>query len=193
MSESAKKNKRELIYEEAAKLFKEKGYAASSMRELAKRVGLKASSFYNHIASKEDILRDICFESAHKFLAGMDQVKASFHTPLDQLRALIRLHISIASENVHSIIVFNDEWKHLSEPYLTDFLQMRSDYESQFLDIIKKGIETGDFQPLDPKISLFTILNALKWVYFWMKPERKTDVILLQDNLEKLLLEGLGK
>ena len=54
----------------------EKGYLAASMRELAERVGLEqASSLYNHLKSKEEVLRKICFDNAHKFINGISEIE----------------------------------------------------------------------------------------------------------------------
>ncbi|MBK6904960.1 MAG: hypothetical protein IPH04_19665 [Saprospirales bacterium] len=55
-----------------------------------------------------------------------------------------------ALEDPTSITVFSDEWKHLEEPYLSEFLERRRDYEQRFRDIIQQGIRTGEFQSLDP-------------------------------------------
>ena len=193
MEVSVKKSTRDLIYEEAAQLFREKGYASSSMRELADRIGMRASSFYNHIKSKEDLLREICFANAEKFLEGMEKIKASGASPLEQLKALIRLHIQVAAEDITSVTVFNDEWRHLSEPHLSRFTEMRISYEESFLQIIEAGRQEGVFKDLHPKIVLYTFLNSLRWIYYWFRPGRTLELEKLQKDMETLLLEGLKK
>ena len=117
----AKSSKREIILFAAAKLFRDRGYQATSMRDLAEAVELKASSLYNHIGSKEEILKVICLQNADKFSKGMEQVQANFTTPLDKINALINLHVAIAIEDYTSVTSFNDEWRHLSEPSLSIF------------------------------------------------------------------------
>ena len=77
MTTTTKKTKKEIIQEAAAHLFRDKGYSATSMRDLAEAVNLKASSLYNHISSKEEILRNICFDNAHRFISGMEEVEKS--------------------------------------------------------------------------------------------------------------------
>ena len=85
------KSKKEEVFEEAALLFQEKGYAAASMRELAKRVGLKqASSLYNHYKNKEEILQQICFENAHKFINGIKAIEVDGNSATEKIKALIR-------------------------------------------------------------------------------------------------------
>ena len=135
--------KKQQIYAAAARLFRDRGYPATSMRHLAEAVDLKASSLYNHIGSKEDILREICFENARKYLSNLNAVAESADSGLDKIKTLIDLHLTMAAEDVTSVIAFNDEWRHLSEPWLSDFIQLRKDYEKGFLKIIEAGIAAG--------------------------------------------------
>ncbi|MCB0640163.1 MAG: TetR/AcrR family transcriptional regulator, partial [Phaeodactylibacter sp.] len=147
MAESGKKkSKKQIIFEEAAKLFQEKGYSAASMRDLAERVNLKASSLYSHIRKKEEILQKICFDNAYHFTEGMRVIEAEDADPVEQIEALIALHIDIALDDPTSVTVFNDEWRHLEQPFLRRFLEMRRDYEQRFKRIIQAGIDEGSFK-----------------------------------------------
>ncbi len=187
------KTSKERIFEEAAILFREKGYRAASMRDLSDRVGLKPSSFYNHIKSKEEILQKICLENAKKFVDGMKAIKKESDDPLKQLQAVIRLHVDIAIKDRSSVTVFNDEWKHLSEPFLSDFLKMRKRYEKEFSKIIEAGVKKKIFRKLNPSIALFTILTSLRWIHYWYKPKRKIDVKTLENDVINLLVHGISK
>ena len=186
------KTSKERIFEEAAILFREKGYRASSMRDLSDRVGLKPSSFYNHIKSKEEILQKICLENAEKFVDGMKAIKNESTDPLEQLQAVIRLHIDIAIKDRSSVTVFNDEWKHLSEPHLSDFLKMRKRYEKEFKNILETGIKKKVFRKVNPSIALFTILTSLRWIHYWHKPKRKMDVKEIENYIINLLMNGVA-
>ena len=75
----SKKNssKKDIIIEKASKLFREKGFGAASMRDLAEHVGVEAASLYNHIQSKSEILQAICFKVANDFLSHLEAVQAS--------------------------------------------------------------------------------------------------------------------
>jgi AcrR family transcriptional regulator len=185
------KNKKQIIYEAAARLFRDKGYSATSMRDLAGAVNLKASSLYNHIKSKEEILQGICFENARRFLVGMKEVEAMPGSTPEKVRALIHLHISIATDDVTSVTAFNDEWRHLSEPMLQEFLQLRKDYEQRFKKIIEQGIAEGDFRALDPSILLYTLFSSIRWVYDWYKPERSVDQEKLESEISEFLMKGM--
>ncbi len=188
----AKPSRKEMVFAAAAQLFREKGYLAASMRELAERVGLEqASSLYNHLKSKEEVLQKICFDCAQEFTDGIQKIEATAATPAEQLRALIRLHITIATQNATSITVFNDEWRHLSEPSLGKFLQLRRDYEQRCKAIIEQGIANGDFRSVDSNVALYTLLTAVRWVHYWYRPDREISIEQLEADMTRLLLGGL--
>ena len=158
-------SKREIIFTAAAKLFRDRGYQATSMRDLAEAVDLKASSLYNHIGSKEEILKEICMANADKFSAGMQKVLNSEASPLEKIKALINMHINIAVNDYTSVTSFNDEWRHLGEPSLSDFKEKRKRYEQEFLSIIKDGIAQGQIKAIHPSVCLYTVLSSTQWVY----------------------------
>ena len=173
MQDNEKKNKKQDIYREAARLFMEKGYNAASMRDLAERVQLKVSSLYSHIGSKEEILVKICFDNAHRFTEGMNKVDKMKCNAAEKIESLLKLHIRTAIEETTAVTVFNDEWRHLSEPYLSDFISMRKDYENRFGKIIKHGVEEGGLKNVNTEIMLYSLLNSVHWLHKWYKPEGK--------------------
>lgn len=186
------KSKRDEIREAAARLFRDKGYAATSMRDLAGAVDIKASSIYNHFGSKEDILRQICLDNAQRFLAGLRKVEVSEGSATDKLRALIRLHIQIATEDLTSITAFNDEWRHLKEPYLSEFKAIRRDYERRFQTIIEDGLRKGELRPIDPHIATYTLFSSMRWLYDWYKSGERISADDLQRDISALLMNGLS-
>lgn len=192
MAVSEKENtKKQAILEAAARLFRDRGYSATSMRDLAEAVALKAPSLYNHIGSKEELLRTICFENGRRFQQGMKEVEEQGGSAPEKVRALIRLHIRVATEDVTSVTAFNDEWRHLTEPYLREFKAVRRDYEARFQAIIEAGIRRGEFQDVDPAIALHTIFSAVRWVYDWYQPGRKITAEELEEQVSGLLMGGL--
>jgi AcrR family transcriptional regulator len=189
-TESFKKN---LIMEAAARLFRDRGYSATSMRDLAKAVHLQASSLYSHINSKQEILREICFHNAHRFLAGIEEIEQAYPTPREQVRQLIFLHLEIATSDATSITAFNDEWRHLEEPDLGQFIKLRKGYENRFRAIIEAGIEAGTFQDINPTIVMYTILSSLRWVYDWSQTGKTISVEEIGEQITKIVLTGLDK
>ena len=177
--------------EAAARLFRDRGYSATSMRDLAKAVHLQASSLYNHIKSKQEILKEICFHNARHFLAGIEQIVQEETSPSEQLEALILLHLRVATSDATSITSFNDEWRHLEQPELDQFIKLRKRYETHFREIIEKGMAEGTFRQVDPNIVMYTILSSLRWVYDWYRPDRSDSVEQIGQEIVSLVLKGL--
>lgn len=187
-----KKNKKQKILEAAARLFREKGYTTTSMRDLAQAVNLKASSLYNHISGKEEILREICFNNAERFHRELDQIEQREDNAEAKVRALIHLHIQVATEDITSITAFNDEWRHLTEPHLSEFIGQRKAYEARFRSIIEAGIKDGSFKVFNTSIALYTIFSAIRWIYDWYRPGKNISIEQLEEEIAGLLLGGLN-
>ena len=185
-------SKKQEIYLEAARLFQEKGYNAASMRDLAERVQLKPSSLYSHIRTKGEILQKICLDHAHRFTGGMKQIEQGAASPLEKVRALLSLHIRIALEDPTSITVFSDEWKHLDEPFLTEFLELRRDYEQRFRRILQDGMQAGQFRTADANVALNTLLSALRWLHYRQRPGSAAEQASLERDVIDFLIKGLS-
>lgn len=185
-----KSTRKQQIEEKATELFKAKGYAASSMRDLAFVLGIEAASLYSHIKSKEEILQKICFRMADAFFLAMESVEPA--SPDKKLEAAIRAHFGVISANLSASAVFFHEWRHLSEPYLAEFLAMRSKYEQYFINIIREGIVQNLFRPVDEKFAMMTILSSINWTHQWFKTEGQMSEEEIGGKLSTLLINGLS-
>lgn len=183
--------KKQEILAAAARLFRDRGYSATSMRDLAGAVQLKASSLYNHIDSKEDILQAICFSTANKFMTAMKRIEDQPGSYLDKVKALVNLHAEIAAIDLTSIASLNDEWRHLPEPYLSEFLYLRRDYERRFVAILQKGMEEGNIRKLDPQVLFYTILSSVRWLYDWRHKHPQQQAKELPGQITEILLAGV--
>jgi len=189
---TAKVSRKEQIYSTAIQLFKERGYVASSMRDLAKELDIKAASLYSHINSKGEILQKICFEVAHEFFNGLEGVEKNNFTGKMRLNAAIHSHIKVISKNKGKVTVFLNEWKHMEEPYLTDFITMRNEYESKFKDYLKYGINKREFEIDDLDFTTLTILSSLNWTSNWFKKEGEMSPKMIAEKLSTILIKGIS-
>ena len=193
MLKNITQNRRAEIIEIAAKLFKIKGYTASTMRDIAEQVGMEAASMYNHIKSKDEILQAICFKISNEYISQLNTIENQIKSPVEKIKELIRLHVRIIITDIDSISVANNEWKHLSEDALTAFKEARKDYEQRFAKIIEAGVVAGELQPINISVALFTILSAVRWVELWYKNDRDISPEILEENIISLLMNGLQK
>ena len=190
MEVGEKTTRKQQIEEKATELFRRKGYAASSMRDLALVLGIEAASLYSHIKSKEEILQKICFRMADAFFKAIEEVEQL--APDKKLEVAIKAHFKVISENLSASAVFFHEWRHLSEPHLSEFLQLRSEYENIFVNIIQEGKARGVFRDVDEKFAMMTILSSINWTHQWYKSEGEMSVEEIGSILSTLLINGLS-
>ena len=147
--------KKDVITGKGAALFRKKGFAASSMRELAESLGVEASSLYNHIGSKSEILQSICFKVANDFTCHLNEVEKAPGKTVQKLETIIRFHIHMMLDSFDEVYVANREWRQLEEPYLSNFLNQRKNYEGRLVDIINTGINAGELKKINPHFVYF--------------------------------------
>ncbi len=188
-----KKNstKKEVIIEKASKLFREKGFGAASMRDLAEHVGVEAASLYNHIQSKSEILQAICFRVANEFISHLDAVEASNESVIKKIEMIIRFHIRMMMDQYEYVYISDHEWRHLPEPYLSNFLNQRRNYRKSLADLIDHGITRGEIKPIEPYVAVLTILSAISGIESWQRSRKQISADILENNMVKYLVEGL--
>jgi AcrR family transcriptional regulator len=175
----------------AKKLFRERGYAAVGMRELAKEVGIEAPSIYNHYKSKDDLLREICFDIAEQFFREFDKAATVDDKPSKKLKTVMKAHASVIANNLEASEVFFNEWMFLEEPNLSNFKKLRHEYEMKFREIIDKGIKRDDFKKVNSKLVAFTIFSALNATYDLYRSNEELSKEEIAEEIANLLLKGL--
>lgn len=187
-------SRKEQVIRKAAELFREKGYAASSMRDLAHKLGIEAASLYSHIKSKEEILRNLCFDMATEFRKSLEEVEKKNVSASEKLKLGIIGHIQVMAKDLTASAVFMNEHRHLSQPYLRDFLLLRINYINRFKSIIEQGIKSGEFKEnIDTKLSVMTLFSSLNWMPQWYDPDGAIDSVDIGQQLSEMLINGLKK
>ncbi len=188
-----KASKKELILQKAAIMFREKGFAATSMRDLAESVGIEAASLYNHIRSKNEILEAICFDVANRFNANMDTMEASSQDSISKIESLLRFHIRQMIDHYEEVYVSDREWKHLEEPYLSNFQNQRRAYRKKFASLIEEGMRRNEIKNIDAPTSVLIMLHAVSGIESWHRSKAKINSQELEDNMIMIMVDGLRK
>ena len=179
------------IIEAAAILFKEKGFSAVTMRDLATAMGIKAASLYNHITSKQEILSLIIIRLAESFTTGMNEIIKSDLDPVEKIERIIRLHIEITLANSDGLASLNNDWMHLEEENLIYFEEMRMAYEENFRSIVVEGVRQKIIKDYDIEIMVFSTLSTLRTLYLWYPNQKGIDPEILKENMIAVLLNGI--
>ena len=188
-----KASKKEFILKKAAQMFREKGFAATSMRDLAETVGIEAASLYNHIRSKNEMLESICFDVANRFTIFMDELESGNQGTIKKIETLLRFHIKQMIEAFEEVIVCDREWKHLDEPYLSNFHNQRRSYRKRFAAIIEEGIAKNEIKKIDAPTAVLIMLHSVNGIESWHRSTAKISAKELEDNMVLIMVDGLRK
>lgn len=185
-----KETRKDQIIQTSAKLFKEKGYAAVTMRDIAKALDMKAASLYNHISSKQDILKMIIISIAQEFTDKMNSIRVSKVSCIEKLQQIVALHIGIAYKNPYGMALLNNDWMHLEEQ-LDYYLELRNSYEDNFRNIINHGVKQGEVINSNAEITMFSMLSTLRSLYLWIPKKEDLNPEELTKNLSQVLIDGI--
>ncbi|MDE3125280.1 MAG: TetR family transcriptional regulator [Bacteroidota bacterium] len=184
-------SRKEVIVAKAATLFKEKGYKAASMRELADIVGVEAASLYNHIKSKSELLHEICFSVANRYGQFMEMVEAESCSSIEKIEKILRFHINGMIDHFDEVYVSDREWKYLEDPYLSNFQNQRRTYRKRFAAIIEKGIQQKEIKPIDATTAVLIMLHAISGIESWHRSKQRISGNVLEENMITILVGGL--
>lgn len=170
------RNTRDDVVRAAGRLFADRGYHGTSMRDLGKELGLLGSSLYSHVSSKRDLLVEVVEEGARLFEESADKALATDGTASDRLDALIAGHVDVVVDNIEVARTFLNEARMLDGEHRSRIIAARDHYEEAFRSVIGEGIADGSLgTKMDPKIGSIFILSILNAIERWYRPDGELD------------------
>ena len=159
---------RDRILHAAAKLFHERGYSATTVRDIAAEVGILSGSIFHHFSSKEEMLLEIMNDAALAICIRAEAIIEREQSPEAQLRELIRLEFdSITREtrrHYHGVLFF--EWRGLSEPAKASLRRLRKRYQQTWTYVLQRCAAAGRLRCEEQAASLIlhgALRNAMTW------------------------------
>lgn len=188
---SSRKREREII-DAAAEIFHRKGYADTSVQDVADAVGILKGSLYYYIKSKEDLLFRV-LEEVHEDAHGIiEEVAAMDAPPLERLAAYFRAHVEYNTRNLTKVAVTYHDFGLLSGERRETIINERHVYERFVVGLIKEAQEAGDVRPeVDARLAAYSALGMANWVYTWYKPSGKTSPEDLAELISEMIVGGL--
>ena len=187
--------RRREIDEVASELFHANGYAATSVRDIAKALDIQGASLYAHVASKEDLLWSIVASAATAFEAKANEAVAETTDadPVERLAALVEAHVDVVTADPERASVFVTEWRHLSGSRRAAIAQRRDAYEARFRAVIEDGTAVGAFRATDSALAATFILTALNGIATWYRPDGRLSADRIADHYVDLALRSLSE
>ncbi|AIY03104.1 hypothetical protein ART_3505 [Arthrobacter sp. PAMC 25486] len=192
MTVVAERGTAQAIREEAAKLFFERGYDATSLRQVAAAVGLKVGSLYNHIESKEHLLLQIMGGIIDDLLVLQQEALAGPGDPIEKLRRVLDCHIRFHAERAQEVFIGNAELRSLPSDAREVVIEKRREYEHIIQSLIVEGGQAQLAVVLDPRIHTYSIVAQATHIAGWYKPGGRLDMSAIISIYTKLALRELG-
>ncbi len=188
--------RRQAIEDVASDLFRERGYAATSIRDIARALSVQGASLYAHVTSKEEVLWAIVDRAATRFEAAADRAEAAAEArrpgdPAEAITELVRAHVGVLTADVDEAGVFVNEWRALGRERRAEILERRDAYQRRFRQPIEAGIAVGAFALTDASIAASSILSALNGIAAWYDPAGRLPADRIADHLVDLVLRML--
>jgi AcrR family transcriptional regulator len=182
----------EAIRQAGLRLIFQHGYEAMSLRQLAAEVGIRPSSLYNYMQTKQDLLFGLIEMHMQELLGQVDAALQGVVAPRDRLTAFVAFHVRYHMLRKSEVSVVNFELRSLDAEHYATVVDMRKRYERRLGDIIQDGINKGVFCPVDVAVGTFAILAMLTGVCSWYRPDgRLTEAEIIQAHTD-MALRSLG-
>lgn len=184
---------RQRIVDAASELFYEKGYHATTTREIAAALGMTAASLYNHFPAKEDILFEITLVTMEELLAGGQAAIASAATTAGQLRRLVEWHVRYSATRRLQAKVADEQLHALSPERRAQVIARRDEYESLFRDILSRGRDHDGWQVDDVAVVSFAIATMSSAVGSWFRETGRLSADAVASIYGDIALRAAGQ
>lgn len=182
--------KLELILRTSARIFAEKSYHSTSMRDIARATGVSLAGLYHYCKSKEELLfliQDHCFG---RVLERLEQRIAGVDEPLTKLHIFIDNHLSFFAANMAEMKVLSHEAESLEGEMHRHVSTNKDRYARRARKILREIQDERRQQPVDLTVATYALFGMMNWIYNWYDPGGKLSVRQLVDNITRLFLSG---
>ncbi|MDR7415663.1 MAG: TetR/AcrR family transcriptional regulator [Armatimonadota bacterium] len=193
MAQSLVRPRHEELVAAAVRLFRERGYHATSMQDLAEALGIQRGSLYHYIAAKEDLLWEIMDRAMTRLWAAVAPVARASSSAVRRLQEAIAAHLAVAASLRDELTILHVELKSLSPGRRREMVARRDRYEALFREILEEGIARGEFREVDVRATAFALLGACNWFTQWFRPDGPQGHDHFARWFSELFLRGLQR
>lgn len=158
------------IYEQAARLFAERGFAGTTPQDIAEAVGVSRQALYYYVKSKDEILARLVSKMTVDSVTGMRDIVATGTDPRDTLRRLANSIVTERARDRTRFRLLDRSESALPEDLAQEYLQGRRTVLEIMISVIEIGIDTGHFRVTDPRVAALSVIGMCNWVAWWFEP-----------------------
>jgi TetR/AcrR family transcriptional regulator, cholesterol catabolism regulator len=182
---------RDEILDAAAQIFREKGFHAASMQDIAQAVKLRKASLYYHVSSKQEILLVLLDRGLDVLIEQIENVAGQPLTPDEKIRLAICAYLETMLDNLDLSAVLLLEHRSLEPQYNALHVPRRDRFEHLWRDMIQEGLDQGIFCCTDPDLAARYILGVMNWTITWYRPDGTLTPQAISAQFAELFLKGL--
>lgn len=161
---------RDLILATAADLFRDRGYRATRLEDVARRLGMSKATLYTYFAAKEEILAEISRRTIETFVRGLAEISRARLSPEEKLREVVLRHVRFVVSQRSFLTVFFSEEANLPARFARALARQKDRYDRGLEAIVQQGIRSGAFRPVPARLAVYGLLGMLNWLYKWYNP-----------------------
>lgn len=176
----------------AVELFYERGYDKTTLDAVAEHLGVTKPFIYSHFKSKAELLADICARGISASLDAIQGVQKMDASPAERLEKLSLSFVTAVLENQMYIAIFTREEKGLLPDDLERINKMRRQFDKELTELIREGVESGDFSVSDPHIAALSIGGMVSWAYVWFRPSGRLTIDETAQEMTRLIMCMVG-
>lgn len=187
-------NRRGDIVRAAGRLFHDKGYSATTIRDIAGAVGMQSGSPFYHFKTKHDMLRAVVLEGLDAISAAVAKAASSGKSPQARFEAMLRAHLGqlLGSEGRDFAATLLHESRHLDTAELAELVTLKDRYEAMWQEMLKDLKRAGLIADDSPVARLF-LMGALNWTVQWYRPEGSKSIDQLARQLAAFVIGGKSR
>jgi AcrR family transcriptional regulator len=182
---------RDDILEASAQIFRQKGFHAASMQDIAKAVNLQKASLYHHVSSKQEILLALLDQALDMLIEQTEAVMAQPLPPDEKLRQAMREYLQTMLDNFDLAAVLLLEHRSLEPQYHARHIPRRDRFEYLWRDLIHEGCAQGSFNCSETALVTRSLLGVLNWTITWYRPDGEFSPAQLAEQYADLFFNGL--
>jgi AcrR family transcriptional regulator len=174
----------------AARVFAQRGYAETSMRDLAKASGVSLAGVYYYVQSKEELLYLIQSRNFDAVITGMRESLAGITDPIERLARFIDNHLDYFASHMAEMKVLSHESGALTGDYLHGVNEKKREYTRTLMEILEAIEQTHGPAHTNRRVAAYSLFGMMNWIYNWYDPLGDVGVELLSQSVCRLFLGG---
>jgi AcrR family transcriptional regulator len=179
------------ILKTAAKIFADKGFHKTSVRDISRATRMSLAGLYYYFRTKEELLyliQERCFVT---LLQRWEQAATAETDVRTRIRVFAENHLSFFLHNMHEMKVMAHEDESLTGEFNEKILVLKRRYVKVIMDLIAELRERRDAKGIDLRVATFSLFGMMNWIYTWYQPKRDLPLRQLSEQMLRIYFFGL--